>query len=219
MTNTKGKVAISLLGLPGSGKGTQADYLKNIYDGQIVSIGELVRREIDANHNLSSEIIEKYNKGVPQDDKFVKELVEKALKSSKNNFVVLDNYPFSKEQLDDYKKITQDHGYTKKIMLNIIISPATALDRISHRLICPKCKISLIDDRSSDHCPKCGHKLVERRDDKAEVVKKRIDEYLPRVEEITKLFDKIGQVVKVDGEKSPEEVKDEIISKVDKWIN
>lgn len=213
MTNIKNRY-ISMLGLPGSGKGTQAEVLSKAINAKVLSIGELVRKEIN-NKKVDESIVNKYNRGEPQDDSFIKAIVNNEIKKLNNKIIIFDNYPFSEAQVLGYKNMINN---SNSLLIIIQISPETALKRISHRLICPQCRENYIDYKSSDYCEKCGTKLIERSDDKEKIVKQRISEYIPRINKIIEEFEDFGEVCEINGENTPKEVAKDIFKKVKTWI-
>jgi len=59
-------------------------------------------------------------------------------------------------------------------------------------------------------CPRCGGKLVQRHDDQPHLVKKRLELYHRQTQPLVKLFEQMGVLKKVDGERSPDEVFEDI---------
>ena len=195
------KKIYSFLGLPGSGKGTQAELLAKKIGAEIVSIGDLIRNEIascDLSDPFCKDIKERYTKGVPQPDDIVIDIVSKHISTRKNN-IIFDNFPFSKEQAEKYFLLCRKLIEKKPILILIEVSEKTAVNRIIHRKICSLCNQIYIGSEESI-CEKCGGALIVRSDDNIEVVKNRIKLYKPRLSEVEEVFQKEGTVYKIDGE-------------------
>ncbi len=218
-TNQDKTIAVALMGLPGSGKGTQAIFLLEKLNAVSISVGELVRNALKSypESEIKSKAEEKYNSGQPVDDDFIMMIIKDEISKYKNRNIVFDNYPFSKNQMVDFKNIMKESKIDKYVALNIEIDQETAMSRIAGRVVCQKCGESFRGLAAGDICPKCNVPLVHRADDKEEVVKNRIIKYIPRIEEISKNFDREGKYIRIDGERTPEEVREEINSKFDKW--
>lgn len=202
------KKIFSFIGLPGSGKGTQAEMFARERNLELLGIGDLIREEIEKNpqSKIVHEIEARYDKGVPQPDKIVFELIENKLKKLDCG-VVFDNFPFSLPQinfLNEFKK----NGWDLPKIIYIKITPECSLQRIAARKTCPKC--NKIYKGAETECSKCGEKLIIREDDNKDVVKKRIDYYVPRIKEVIEYFEKLSRVYEVDGEPSIPEVKKQI---------
>jgi len=102
----------------------------------------------------------------------------------------------------------------------INISDETAIKRISGRRFCPKddfsCNLFTLPPKDPNSCDKCGGELVQREDDKEEVVKHRLDLYKNETLPVIDFYKSINRVIEVDGEGTPEEVLNLIITKLKK---
>ena len=202
------------LGLPASGKGTQAKVFAKKQHCSILSIGDLVREYISNNpaSDKGIEMKQKYDQGIPQDDKTIFSLIQDKI-ASIDGGIVLDNFPFSEGQALFVKDLMAKYNFDAATLVYIEIKPDTAKKRIGTRKICPDCK-SIYKDESIDKCSKCGAKLVIRSDDNEETLDQRRREYLPRAEKVIETFSKFGKVIRINGEPEIEKVTDEINLKV-----
>jgi adenylate kinase len=210
MINEKIKI-ISFLGLPASGKGTQAQILANKIGAKVLGIGDLIRDEIkntDISDPFYASMKEKYDKGIPQNDEVVNDIVKKNIQKFGKN-IIFDNFPFSEKQADLFFNLCCDIKADIPTLLLVIIDRESAIKRILSRKVCSSCETVYIDD-GNQICEKCGGALVSRTDDNEETLAKRINEYIPRMEEVAVVFKKKGRVLKIDGEKSIKEVSEQI---------
>lgn len=213
--NIEKRMAICFLGLPASGKGTQADLLAKKIKAKNLGMGEMIREEIksaDMNDPFYKSIKERYEKGTPQPDEIVADIVKKNI-SKLNQNIILDNFPFSKNQTDLFMQVCKDLNISNPILVVIEITKEESLKRILSRKVCSVCGSIYIDD-GNQICEKCGGALVSRSDDNEETLKNRLSEYWPRIEEVKNHFKKYGKVIVIDGEKSIKEVELEIIKKL-----
>lgn len=202
---------ISFLGLPASGKGTQAQILADKIGAKVLGIGDLIRDEIetaDVSDPFYADMKEKYDSGIPQNDEVVIDIVKKNL-AKFGNKIIFDNFPFSQKQADLFFKLCQDIHARIPFLILVKIDRETALRRILSRKVCTSCETVYIDD-GNQICEKCGGALVSRSDDNEETLTKRINEYSPRMEEVLKAFKKSGKVLEIDGEKTIQEVAENI---------
>lgn len=201
------KKIYTFLGLPASGKGTQVDFFSKEHDLPVISIGDLVRErmENEPDSDETQAIKAKYAAGTPQDDELVFGLIKEKL-ASVNGGVIFDNFPFSDQQAEFLFKLAEEGNYDKPNLIYIDIAPETAIERVSKRGICPKCKA--IFNQGEEECDRCGTKLIHRIDDSPETMRKRIDNYLPRSEAVMKFYDEKGKVYRIDGEGTIEEVRE-----------
>jgi len=210
MTNQNIKI-ISFLGLPASGKGTQAEILATKIDSKVYGIGDMIREEIessDLSDPFYGSMKDKYDKGIPQSDEVVMDIVKKGI-SAESKIIIFDNFPFSERQANLFFKLCDDIKSEKPILIIIDISKETANKRILSRKVCSLCETVYIDD-GNQICEKCGGPLVTRSDDNEETLRKRIDEYTPRIAEVKEAFRNNGKVIEIDGEKSINEVSKEV---------
>lgn len=208
----------SFLGLPASGKGTQAQLLADklgIY--HIIGIGDLIREiiMIENNDPFVQEIKKRYDEGIPQPDNVANDLITKFLNRSGQGSVIFDNYPFTENQskyIDRFVEKSKD--WQGPIVIHIKIDPNESIIRATNRKICTSCgQIYKVTDEMI--CEKCGGSLVVRADDNEETVQKRIDYYVPLIKDVVDHYKKSGgRIIEIDGSKTIEEVEKEIESKL-----
>jgi len=197
------------IGLPASGKGTQAMTFAEARGFSHISIGDLVRAEMNngnGDKDLKAKIKEFYDAGNPVSDQIVFLLLKKKLETIDGG-VVFDNFPFNKAQSDFLLGYAKSAGWDDPKIIYIKIDPESAVKRISSRRICPKCKAIYFKDGV---CQKCGTKLITRSDDNEETVRKRIRNYLPNIEEVVSIFKLKNLLFEIDGEPSIDEVKAQV---------
>lgn len=176
------------MGAPGSGKGTQAQILVEEHGFKHIATGDLIRaqKEKAAESQAAREIAERYDKGIPQPDYVVKDLVlaetEKQLGAPG---IILDPFPLSLSQadiLEDWAK--QRPGQISGLYLVYFsISEEESVKRLLLR---------------------AGKE--NRTDDKEEVVRFRYKEYVERADELKNYYTKRKRYIEIDGTPSVEEV-------------
>ena len=189
------------IGAQASGKGTQAKIISEKLGLKHISTGDLLR---SAAGKLKEEIDYYINEGNLVPDELIFRLL-KAKIAGLNGFI-LDGFPRNLEQAEMLEKITK----IDKI-IDIEISDATAVKRISGRRNCPKCgKIYNIytnpKPKKENLCDDCGTKLFQIVDDTVEAAKKRLEIYHKETEPILKKYPS----VRINGEMEIEEVTREI---------
>ena len=206
----------TFLGLPASGKGTQAEIFAKKIDASIVGAGDLVRNEInncDLNDPFCKAIKERYDEGTPQPDEIMVDLVKKQLQNLKSN-IIFDNYPFNSNQTETFGEILKEMQIKNPTLVIIEITPEEAIKRIVLRKVCADCGTNF-KDQDIELCPKCQGPLISRADDNEETVKNRIKKYIPAILEVSTSFPKFGKVVIVNGMQSIEDVSKELNKKVE----
>lgn len=169
---------IILLGIPGAGKGTQAQYLSGRYQIPQISSGAMLRAEIDAGSKLGKQAQQYMNAGNLVPDQLVIEMVKHrvAQPDCKNGFIV-DGFPRTIAQAEALRNA----GIDLDFVINIEVDDDEILRRMSGRRVHPASgrtyhiefnppKVQAKDDVT-------GEPLVQRPDDSEETVKKRIATY------------------------------------------
>ncbi len=206
------KLILFLMGPQGSGKDTQANLLSKHYGIPTFSAGELLRDEVKKGTQLGKEINEFISKGHIVPTKIIYNLIiEKVDSPECNEGFILNGYPRNIEQA---KAIEGKIKPTFIILLDI--PDDVAIERLSHRMICPKCgKIFFIKDTTKPaYCDSCNVPLVRREDDKPEVIKERLRLYHEDTEPLKEFYK--DNLIVIDGTKSVQQVFEGTISEINK---
>jgi adenylate kinase len=208
---------IVLLGPPGVGKGTYAGVLSEKYGIPTISVGDLFRRAIKDETELGKRIKGYVTSGELVPDETVIELVKNRLEEPdcKNGFL-LDGYPRTVPQAEAMMKF-------KKVdaALNFVAPDEVIMERIGGRRTCSKCgaiyHIKNVPPKVEGICDKCGGALIQRTDEKPEVIKNRLMVYREKTKPVSDYFRKKGLLVDIDAHYDIEEI-DKIIAQCDKHL-
>ncbi len=176
---------IVLFGAPGSGKGSQATRINKKYNLPHISTGDLFRENINNNTPLGVIAKEFINRGELVPDEPVFEILKNrlALPDCKNGYV-LDGFPRNLAQAIELEKISKIDA-----VIFIDVSMSEIEIRAINRKICPTCgKIYSMVERYTQVCDDCGSDLIQREDDKIDVVRNRIKTYLSQSEPLIKYY-------------------------------
>jgi adenylate kinase len=171
-----------LLGLPGSGKGTQAGRLAAALGVPSVSTGELLRRETEKGTALGHSVQELMARGQLVSDELVTRVLAAHLCSSgfRNGFV-LDGYPRTVAQAELLENWLEKRGFgvPRVVYLDVTAEEVTA--RLANRVECPACGTTYGTAKDlaarGDVCKRDGAKLVHRLDDNAASILERFRQY------------------------------------------
>ncbi len=198
---------IILLGIQGSGKGTLVADLENYLDFNLISVGQLLRDEVATGSELGKHINELQTAGLLVDLPIVVDVINKSLKSSNKDITIFDGFPRDKAQADALDKIA---NVDMAIYLNL--SKEEAVNRVINRLNCSGCGLITSKKRvSSDVCPQCGGKLVQRSDDTIEGITKRIEVYLSETFPLVDRYRERGVLVEVDADREPKAILNDVL--------
>ncbi len=200
---------VLIFGPPGSGKSTHSRRIVERYGLVYVSSGDLIRAEIERGSELGREMKAYLERGSLIPDTIVNSLVISRLRRHRQNFI-LDGYPRTPDQVLALENYLYDHGMSIDVAMEIFISKEESVERISGRRICPNCgaiyHVKYRPPKVPGVCDVCGSRLVQRDDDRPEVVERRYDIYTRNMEPIIKFYKKQGIYVRIDGHGDIEEV-------------
>jgi adenylate kinase len=188
---------VILLGIQGSGKGTQAARLAESLGVAHVDVGELLRERVAQDDALGKKIKALMDKGKLVPDSISNRIVKEAIEDAPG--WILDGYPrdvAEAEYLDGIAEV--EH------VIFLEISDKLAIERLSKRRVCGKCHA--ISDASKKTCPACGGKLVHRDDDKPAAITKRLEVFHDVTEPLTEYYRVRGILHRIDASGSVDKV-------------
>ncbi|OII75582.1 adenylate kinase [Cryptosporidium ubiquitum] len=204
-----------LIGAPGSGKGTQCEFIKNEYGLAHLSTGDMLREAIKNGTKIGLEAKSIMDSGKFVGDDIVLGLVKEKFDSGVcvNGFV-LDGFPRTILQAEGLAKILSEIGDSLTHVIYFDIDDSEIIERISGRCTHPPSgriyhvkfnppKQPGIDDAT-------GEPLVWREDDNAEAVKVRLDIFHKQTAPLVKFYEELGILRKVDAKLPPKEVTEQI---------
>jgi adenylate kinase len=173
---------IVLLGAPGTGKGTQAQYISQRLGLPIISPGDILRQEMKNNTTLGKKA-EKYVKsGALVPDEIIIDMIkERVADRTGSKGIILDGFP---RNLSQAKALEQMLGSMDKVIDRAIYFHAPEqkiIERLSGRRVCRDCgetyHVVYNCPKSEGVCDKCGGELYQRDDDKPEIIRQRLETY------------------------------------------
>ena len=197
------------IGKQGSGKGTQAEIISQKLNIPHISTGDLLRH---VKGSLGKKIHSLIDSGNMVSDELMLEVLKERLRKAdcKKGFI-LDGYP---RDLAQAKILSREIGVD--FIVEIHIKDTKVVDRLVNRLNCANCgaifNLKTNPPRKEGICDKRSNKLFVREDDNKEAIIQRLKLYNKKTKPVIDFFGK--KVIRVDGSKNIEEVRDEIISKL-----
>ncbi len=202
---------VILLGAPGAGKGTQAEYIADRYKLTHVSTGDILRASIKKGTELGKKAKEYLDRGDLVPDEVVVKIVEERLKEPDcQTGALLDGFPRTVEQADTLDQVLADMGSDVDAVLYIDVSEEELISRLTGRRICRDCgatyHLKFNPPQVRNVCDQCGGELYQREDDSMETVKQRIKVYREQTEPLIDKYRKKELLYPVDGDKEIEQV-------------
>lgn len=214
MIDTKKRIVV-LLGPPGAGKGTQAEYIEEKYCIPHISTGEILRNNIDDGTLLGIEAHKFMHKGelVP-DNLIIKMVKDRVQQPDCAEGALFDGFPRNEDQSEMFFDMEYVSTEARVCAILIDIPDEEVIKRLSNRRYCPNCKsiYNLIHkvpnkkEGDSFLCDKCGAELIIRDDDKVETIKNRLKVFHNTAGPLIDYFTKKNVLHIVDGVTSLEEV-------------
>jgi adenylate kinase len=203
-----------IMGVQGSGKGTQAQRLQKDLDLVHISVGDLFRWNIQNHTKLGARIKRIVASGELVSDAIVEEVVRFRLDQHDWNFgFILDGFPRNHPQAEFFLE-----SYDIDAVILIDVPDAVVLERILSRRLCSRCGLdyNLIHHRPAvaDVCDVCGGALVGRPDDNPEAIRERLKDYRTQTEPTLALFSRKGLILRIDGTKQVDEVYQDLRSQL-----
>lgn len=206
-----------LFGPPGSGKGTQAQFLTESTSFLHISTGDLLRIEVKRDTLLGKQVKDIMDKGIFVSDNILLDLVSEALKTSNNKHIIFDGFPRTERQAFLLDELLEKNNSKVDLVVDFDVDMGLLIDRISGRYTCLDCG-SVYNDLSQKPkvvgiCDRCGGRnFVKRQDDNPEVLKSRIHRYLSETEVVKNYYIKKNLLVKINASKNPDDVRSELDS-------
>lgn len=204
---------IVFFGPQGSGKGTQAKFLAEALSIPNISVGHLLRQHIKEQTEIGKIVINYLNKGLlAPSDITTKITIDRLQESDCQNGFILDGYPREREQydaLENFTKITH--------AIEVWISDKESIDRIGERRSSGCGVVYHLKYNPPLHegiCDKCGDQLFIRDDDQPAQIAERLKIYHEKTEPLIEFYKAQGVHIKINGEKSIAEVKNELFKEM-----
>ncbi len=194
---------VVLLGPPGTGKGTIAQFLHSECRYAHISTGDALRDEVKNSTEIGRKIKPMLEAGELVGDGVVGEVLRKKLAAlPKSSVFVLDGYPRNIRQAGLLDGILAETGRNIGIVVCVSTPDETIVKRLSARRQCGKCGAIYgidIPPKNPETCDACGSALYQRDDDKPETVRKRLKVYHETTEPIIEFYRKKKLLRRVNG--------------------
>ncbi len=204
-----------LFGPPGAGKGTQADRLRIDFRLPFISTGDMLRANVKDETELGKEAKSYMDKGELVPDGLIVAMArERLLEADAQDGFILDGFPRTIEQAKalDAQLSELKRRVTAAILVDV--PDEEVVRRLSGRRVCVKgghnYHIEFDPPKREGVCDQDGSRLIQRDDDKPEVIRNRLSVYHDQTEPLVDYYDEQGLMRRIDGTRSPEEVHDHI---------
>lgn len=201
---------IVLVGPPGAGKGTQAQFIASHLSIPKISTGDIFRANVSGGTELGVLAKQYMDKGdlVP-DEVTVAMVRDRIAQPDAVGGFLLDGFPRNVPQAETLREILAEGGQSLDKVLELEVDEDEVVRRLSGRRTCGQCgRIWHVDfdEGRDDICDDCGGQLFQRDDDKEEVVRHRLEVYKEQTEPLVSFYEKEGILVGIQATGTVEEV-------------
>jgi adenylate kinase len=204
-----------LFGPPGAGKGTQADRLRQDFGLPFISTGEMLRENVKQSSELGRDAQRYMDAGdlVP-DELIVKMAAERLQEDDAQDGFILDGFPRTVAQAEALDRQLSELGRRVTAALMIDVPDEEVIRRLSGRRVCVKAghnyHVEFDPPKHDGVCDQDGSRLIQRDDDKPDVVKNRLNVYHEKTAPLESYYDERGLMRRIDGTREPAAVHDHI---------
>ena len=206
-----------LVGPPGAGKGTQAQFLASHYSIPHISTGEIFRANLKEGTPLGIQAKGFMDRGELVPDSVTNEMVRDRLtKDDLSNGFLLDGFPRNVAQAEVLRAILAERKTPLSAVLELAVDTAEIILRLSGRRVCRNCgKVWHLEfDKPSDptKCDICQGELYQREDDKEEVVTRRLEVYQEQTAPIIAFYRTEGLLITISATGSVSDITERAIT-------
>ncbi|MCC6012154.1 adenylate kinase [Candidatus Caldipriscus sp.] len=199
---------IIFLGPPGAGKGTQAERLAEDLKIKKISTGDILREAVAKGTELGQRAKSYMERGELVPDEIILGIIEEAINDEEG--FILDGFPRNINQAKALDEMLSRKGLNITHVIFLDVPDEEIIKRIAYRRVCLNCgavyNLIFNPPKEDETCNNCGSKLVQREDDREEVVRKRLEVYRGSTEALIRIYEERGVLRRINGVGDREEV-------------
>jgi adenylate kinase len=204
-------VNLVLMGLPGAGKGTQAERIVEEYHIPHISTGDMFRAAMKDETPLGLEAKSYMDKGELVPDEVTIGIVRDRLaKDDCQNGFLLDGFPRTVAQAEALEALLAEMDRKLDYVINIEVDKSILMERLTGRRICKACGATyhLVFNPPANEgvCDRCGGELYQRADDNEATVKNRLEVNIQQSQPLITFYEGKGYLRNLDGQQPIDKV-------------
>jgi adenylate kinase len=186
-----------------------------------ISTGDILREAVQKKTPMGLQAQSFMDGGKLVPDEVVIGIIRERLKESdcKTGFI-LDGFPRTVPQARSLAAMLVQSGSAVDRALNFDLSDDELIRRLSGRRSCPDCQsvfhVEFNPPQKPDQCDRCGGKLIQRSDDQAETIRKRLEVYQSQTRPLIRFYGDQGALIRIDGSGHPDAVHQRVTDAIGK---
>jgi adenylate kinase len=216
-------VRLVLVGPPGAGKGTQAQFISSNLSIPKISTGDIFRYNVSTGTELGRQAKAFMDKGDLVPDEVTIAMVSSRLQEDDAAVgFLLDGFPRNVPQAETLKKMLAEWEAKLDIVLELVVDDDEVVRRLSGRRTCRKCgriwHVVFDPPARQGICDDCGGELFQRDDDQEETIRHRLDVYQQQTRPLIAYYADEGTLLGIDATGPVEEITDRAMSALRRFV-
>jgi adenylate kinase len=216
-------VRLVLVGPPGAGKGTQAQFLSSHLSIPKISTGDIFRDNVSHGTALGRRAQAYMERGDLVPDKITIAMVtDRLADDDAGSGFLLDGFPRNVPQAETLKKLLSAWDTRLDVVLELVVDDDEVVRRLSGRRTCRRCgrvwHATFDPPSRTDICDDCGGELFQRDDDREETIRHRIEVYQQQTSPLIAFYADEGILLGIDATGPVDEITDRALSALRRFI-
>jgi len=207
---------VIFLGPPGAGKGTQSQLLKERNGFIQISTGDLLREAVKNQTELGKLAKQYMDEGKLVPDDLIISLIKEKLQEYADKNIIFDGFPRTIPQAESLDNLLSRLNKNVDAVILFKIEDEEIVKRLTGRRVCPSCgavyHMVYNPPKIDEICDRCGARLIQRDDDKEEVIRKRLEVYHQQTKPLTEYYK--SKIVEIDVTDNPNNIYNKIASMI-----
>jgi adenylate kinase len=205
-----------LVGPPGAGKGTQAEFIAAHFDIPKISTGDIFRANVSGGTELGRQAKKFMDAGDLVPDEVTNAMVrDRIAEADAKDGFLLDGFPRNVSQAHELDDMLTSLDAGISVVLDLDVDHDEVVRRLSGRRTCKKCghvwHLQYDKPAKPDVCDRCGGELYQRDDDKPDTVRHRLEVYSGQTAPLIEFYRDRDQLVAIDALGTVEDVTERAI--------
>jgi adenylate kinase len=216
-------VRLVLVGPPGAGKGTQAQFIASHLSIPKISTGDIFRFNVSTGTELGQQAKAYMDKGDLVPDEVTIAMVNARLQEpdAQAGFL-LDGFPRNVPQAEVLRKLLAEWDTKLDVVLELVVDDDEVVRRLSGRRTCRQCgriwHVLFEPPAKPDFCDDCGGELFQRDDDQEETIRHRLDVYAEQTQPLIAFYADDGILLGIDATGPVEEITERAMNALRRFI-